>query len=62
MPTQGRATGAGKAAAPAWPELAGDADRRRGGRRARALPARPLGRSSPAHGRATGAGEAVAPA
>jgi hypothetical protein len=39
-----------------------DADRRRGGSRARAQPARPLGRSSLAHGRATGAGEAAAPA
>jgi hypothetical protein len=51
---------AGEAAVPAWPELAGDADQRRGGRRTRALPARPLGRSSPTHGRATGAGEGTA--
>jgi hypothetical protein len=51
---------AGEAAVPAWPELAGDADRLRRGRRARALPTRPLDRSSPAHGRATDAGEGAA--
>jgi hypothetical protein len=53
-PTHGRATGAGEAAAPAWPELAGDADRRRGDHRACALPARLAGAHRLEHGRATG--------